>query len=50
MPKARDFLAKATRGSVRGRVSPVVGPTWARFSSVLFTLFLFPFLPKLIQF
>jgi hypothetical protein len=42
MPKARDFLAKATRGRARGRAwarSAEVGPTWAKFGPELFISF-----------
>jgi hypothetical protein len=39
------------RGRARvGTFPPVDGPTWARFSLVLFTPFLFPFLLELKQF
>jgi hypothetical protein len=43
----RDLYAKWTLWARAGTLSPVRGPVWASFSPVLFTFFLFIFLPDL---
>jgi hypothetical protein len=43
----RDLCAKWTLRVRVGALSPVRGPVWASFSQVLFTFFLFLFLPDL---
>jgi hypothetical protein len=43
----RDLCAKWTLRVRAGALSPVRAPVWASFSLVLFTFFLFLFLPDL---
>jgi hypothetical protein len=44
------FSQVGRAGARAGAFPPVDGPTWAQFSPVLFTPFLFPFLLELKQF